>query len=227
MTRLPNHSDCRCLGLVRRRNIWVPTWKGLLITGSLLVLFAIGVLYGIYPFLAVNKPVKSEFLVVEGWVPDYVLKQGLDLSRDERCRYLLITGGTVQNEIDPEPDDTYAYMAMQRLQRITKNLEKVRAVPSPAVDRDRTYSSAVAVRKWLAAEGIDVKNLNVITMGPHARRSRLLFEEAFGPGVEIGIFSGRDREYDPEHWWRSSEGVKEVLSEGAAYLYARFLFRAG
>jgi len=45
--------------------------------------------------------------------------------------------------------------------------------------------------------------------------------------VEIGILSGRNREYDPQHWWRSSEGVKEVLSEGAAYLYARFLFCPG
>lgn len=215
------------MGLVRRRNIWVPTWKGLLITGSLLVLFAIGVLYGIYPFLAVNRPVKAEVIVVEAWVPDYVLKQGLDLSRDEQCRYLLLTGGTVRSEIDPEPDDTYAYMAMQRLRRITKELANVRVVPSPEVDRDRTYSSAVAVRKWLAAEGVEVKNLNVLTMGPHARRSRLMFEEAFGPGVEIGILSGRDREYNPEHWWRSSEGVKEVLSESAAYFYARFLFRAG
>lgn len=227
MTRLPNHSDCGCLSLVRRRHIWVPTWKGLLVTGSLLVLFAIGVLHGIHPFLAVNRPVKAEVIVVEGWVPDYVLKQGLDLSRDARCRYLLLTGGTVQNEIDPELDDTYAHMAMQRLRRITKDLEKVRVIPSPEVDRDRTYSSAVAVRKWLAGEGIQVKNLNVITMGPHARRSRLMFEKAFGSDVEIGIVAATDREYNPERWWHSSEGVKEVLSEGAAYFYARFLFRAG
>ena len=212
---------------MRRRYIWVPTWKGFLLTGALLGMFVFGVIYGIYPFLAVNNPVKAEIIVVEGWVPDYILKQGLDLSRDQGCRYLLITGGPVQSEINPEPNDTYAYMAMQRLQRITKDLENVRAVPSPPVDRDRTYTSAVAVRKWLAAEGIEVKNLNVITMGPHARRSRLMFEDAFGHDVKIGIVAATDREYNPEHWWRSSEGVKEVLSEGAAYFYARFLFRAG
>ncbi|RYY54021.1 MAG: hypothetical protein EOO05_20620 [Chitinophagaceae bacterium] len=39
-----------------------------------------------------------------------------------------------------------------------------------------------------------------------------------------GLLSIPDREYDAGHWWRYSEGVKEVLSEGAAYLYARFLF---
>ena len=187
--RLPTQSDRRCIGLMRRRNIWLPTWKGLVLIFSLLVLFAIGVLYGIYPFLAVNRPVKAEIVVVEGWVPDYILKQGLDMSRDQHCRYLLITGGTVRSEIDPEPEDTYAHMALQRLRRITHDLEKVRAVSSPAVDRDRTYTSAVAVRKWLAAEGILVKNLNVITMGPHARRSRLMFEDALGPGVEVGILA--------------------------------------
>ena len=212
---------------MQKRLLWLPTWRGWLLLLALAVLVTYVVLRGIHPFLAVNEPVKAEVLVVEAWIPDYIVKQGLDLSRDGSCRYLLLTGGTVENEIDPEPDDTYAHMAMQRLQRITKDLEKVRAVPSPEVHRDRTYASALAVRKWLAAEGIELKKLNVMTMGPHARRSRLMFEKAFGPAVEIGILSGRSREYDPQHWWRSSEGVKEVLSEGAAYLYARFLFRPG
>jgi hypothetical protein len=61
----------------------------------------------------------------------------------------------------------------------------------------------------------------------HARRSRLLFQKAFGPGIEVGVIAIRDREYNPRVWWRYSEGVKEVLSEGAAYLYARFLFYPG
>jgi hypothetical protein len=189
-------------------------------------LLAYGALRWVHPFLAVNEPVVSDVLVVEAWVPDYTLKQGLDLSRAENCRYLLLTGGMVRSEIDPEPGDTYAHMAMKRLKRITKDLEKVRVVASPETDRDRTYSSAVAVRKWLAAEGIEVKRLNVMTMGAHGRRSRLMFEEAFGSGVEIGVICGRSREYDSVRWWHSSEGVKEILSEGAAYFYARFLFRA-
>jgi hypothetical protein len=38
------------------------------------------------------------------------------------------------------------------------------------------------------------------------------------------VIAVEDREYDPARWWRYSEGVKEVISEGAGYLYARFFF---
>jgi hypothetical protein len=29
-------------------------------------------------------------------------------------------------------------------------------------------------------------------------------------------------DYDARHWWRYSEGVRDVISEGIAYLYAKF-----
>ena len=30
--------------------------------------------------------------------------------------------------------------------------------------------------------------------------------------------------FDAAHWWRSSEGVREILGESIAYLYAKFIF---
>jgi hypothetical protein len=182
----------------------------------------------IHPFLALDQPVVSDVIVVEGWVPDYALKRGLDLSVERKSRYLLLSGGTVKGEVNPEPGDTYAHMAMKRLQRISGNLPHVHPVPSPELMprpvRDRTYADALAVRNWLNNQGLSVRSINVLTLGPHARRSRLLFKKAFGPQVVIGVISIPDREYDPRVWWRYSEGVKQVLSEGAAYLYARLLF---
>ncbi|MCX6873277.1 MAG: YdcF family protein [Verrucomicrobia bacterium] len=188
-------------------------------------------LHRIHRFLAPDRPVSSDILVVEGWVPDYALKRGLDLSVEQKSRYLLLAGGTVRGEVNPEPGDTYANMAMKRLKRIGGDQPHVHPVPSPELtsepERDRTYGSALAVKKWLKEQGVSVRSINVLTMGTHARRSRLLFQEAFGPEVEVGVIAIRDREYDPRVWWRYSEGVKEVLSEGAAYLYARFLFQPG
>jgi uncharacterized SAM-binding protein YcdF (DUF218 family) len=75
------------------------------------------------------------------------------------------------------------------------------------------------------AHGIKPRQINVVTEGSHARRSRLLFQEAFGPEVKVGIIAFADPQFDPAHWWRTSEGVREVLGESIAYLYARFLFR--
>jgi len=185
----------------------------------------------IHPFLAPERPVDADILVVEGWVPDYALKRGLDLTIERKSSYLLLAGGSVKGEANPEPGDTYAHRAMKRLLRIGGDLPHVHPVPSPeqtpAPVRDRTYAEALAVKKWLQDQGASVSSINVLTLGPHARRSRLLFQMAFGPDVEIGVIAVPDREYDPRVWWRYSEGVKEVLSEAAAYFYARFLFRPG
>jgi hypothetical protein len=61
-------------------------------------------------------------------------------------------------------------------------------------------------------------------MGPHSRRSRLLYQKAFGSRVKVGVFSRPDEEYDSKRWWASSVGFEQVIGEGIAYLYARVLF---
>ena len=100
----------------------------------------------------------------------------------------------------------------------------VQAVPAPLVRTDRTYASAVALRDWLHGHGGPVAGLNVISVGPHARRTRLLFERALGQGTTVGIIALEDREYDPGRWWKSSQGFRTVTGEWLAYGYARLLF---
>jgi hypothetical protein len=211
--------------LLTKKALWIPSWRGWLL---LLLLAATGfywMLHEIHPFLALHRPVVSKILIVEGWVPDYALKQGLDLSLIHSDRYLLLCGGVVRSEVAPEPGDTYARMALKRLHRIGGKLDHVRAVPAPDAPRDRTYASALAVKQWIRDQGIQVHAVNIVTMGAHARRSRLLYQEAFGDDVTIGVIPVQDRDYDPMLWWKSSEGVKEVLSECSAFFYARFLFQ--
>ena len=231
MTSSANAPVQRCCRLMRQKHLWIPTWRGWLLLVALCVLGGYGGLRRIHPFLAPDRPVASDILVVEGWVPDYALKRGLDLSATWKSRYLLLTGGTVKGAVNPELGDTYARLAMLRLQRLGGDLRHVQSVPSPELTpepvRDRTYAEALAVKKWLKDQRVSVRSINVLTVGPHARRSRLLFQKAFGPHVQIGVISIQNLEYDPRVWWRFSEGVKEVLSEGAAYFYSRFLFHPG
>jgi uncharacterized SAM-binding protein YcdF (DUF218 family) len=92
------------------------------------------------------------------------------------------------------------------------------------MDRDRTYCSAVALREWFREHNVAVQSLNVLTEDTHARRTRLLFKRALGKNVTVGIIAVPNPDYDPRHWWRYSEGVKDVVSESVAYLYAKFFF---
>ena len=94
-------------------------------------------------------------------------------------------------------------------------------VPSRVMDRDRTYGSAVALRNWFRDHNMTVSGINVVTEDLHARRTRLLFQKALGDEVKVGVIGIPSPDYDAKHWWHYSEGLKEVISESIAYVYAK------
>ena len=100
----------------------------------------------------------------------------------------------------------------------------VQAIPTPYVRKDRTYASAESLQIWMREHGGIPKVINLITVGVHARRSRFLYQQVFGDNAHIGIIAVEDRNYDPTHWWQSSQGFRSVTDEMIAYSYARFFF---
>ena len=101
----------------------------------------------------------------------------------------------------------------------------VQMVPSRVMDRDRTYGSAIALRNWFRDHNMAVSGIDVVTEDVHARRTRLLFQKALGDKLTVGVIAIANPDYDAKHWWSYSEGVKHVVSEATAYIYARFFFR--
>jgi len=97
-------------------------------------------------------------------------------------------------------------------------------VPSHVNGRERTYSSAVALRDWFREHNTPVDNINVLMEGAHALRTRLLYQKAFGRNVTEGIIVVSNPDYDPKQWWRYSDGVREVTGKSIAYIYAKFFF---
>jgi uncharacterized SAM-binding protein YcdF (DUF218 family) len=102
--------------------------------------------------------------------------------------------------------------------------ERLQMVPSRVMDRDRTYGSAVALRKWFGDHNTPVSGITVVTENLHARRTRLLFQEALGDKVTVGVIAIPNPDYDFKHWWRYSDGVREVIGESIAYVYAKVFF---
>jgi len=181
----------------------------------------------VHPFLAVTSRVSSPALVAEGWICDAALREVVHEFRTGGYEMVYTTGGPTTLDFDSSDDsDTYASVSAQRLVGLGIPRDRVQMVPSHLAVRDRTYASALALREWFKANGKAIAGFNIVTEAAHARRSRLIFEKAFGDGVAIGVIAGSNPEYDADHWWRSSEGLKEVISEFAAYLYARLLFSA-
>jgi hypothetical protein len=218
------NSQRRCFGLLRRKEKWVLTWPARILLFCIASILAFVIVRQSHAFLALDAPVDSTVLVVEGWVPRYAVTNFVARYHSNYTAIYTTGGATLADYTSLDVSDTFASVARSRLVRAGVPASKVHLVPCWIVKRDRTYASAVALREWCRTNDVHLSSLNVATLGPHARRSRLLHQKAFGPDVKIGVIPLPSVEYDVHHWWRYSEGVKETLSEAAAYLYARFLF---
>lgn len=178
----------------------------------------------VHPFLAVTEPVPAEVLVVEGGVPDYVLEEARVIFKRHRYRRLYVTGGPLGHGGPLSDYKTYAELGAATLVRMGMSESALVAVPAPLVRRDRTYTSGVALKNWLLQHAASETSINLVSMGAHARRSQLLFQKAFGENSRVGIIAIENREYDPKRWWQFSEGVRTVVDELIAYVYALVVF---
>lgn len=226
--RDPRSPDrCRALGgILVRKERWTLSLTGKLLALAVTVCVLFAVCWKAHPFLAVTSRVNGELLIIEGWIPTYTLNQAAsEFARGHYQRVLVVR--PVYETGDKYESGRYSgdYIAATLVQCGVPR-DSVDTLFCSVVEKDRTYHSALAVKHWLEQKGIAAKSIDVATLGPHARRSRLLYEKAFGKDAKVGVIALEDREYEPAHWWRSSEGVREVLGEGIAYIYARFFFSA-
>ena len=215
----------RLFGLLTRRERWGisgPGWL-LIILGT--VVAVIVIFPNLYSFFAVTHRVQSDVLVVEGWVHPYAIRAAVEEFRTGSYQRVFTTGGPVVGRGGYVNDfQTEASVGAELLKKEGLPPAALQMVPTRVLGRDRTYGSAVALKNWFRADNLQMRSLNIITEGAHARRTRLLFEKALGPDVEVGVISISSPDFDAAHWWDYSEGVEDVVQEALGYLYAKFLF---
>lgn len=212
-------------GILVRKERWGLSWRGRLVVIATALSIVSLVLIGIEPFLAVTYRVPASVLVVEGWIHEYAIRAGVEEFKSGSYERVFTTGGPVVGLGGYINDyQTAAGVGADLLKKAGVPAQSIQMVPSRVVGRDRTYASAVALREWFREHNISVQSINVVTENVHARRTRLLFERAFGKRVTVGIIAVRNPDYDSKHWWRYSQGLKDVLNEGIAFLYAKFFF---
>ena len=209
------------LTTVRECRVLTPTgWVTLSMAfGFVLVL----IMLFVHPFLAPTKPVEGGVLVVEAWAAGYALEVK---ELFEKGKYELIVIIGRKYGVD-HPLAHYSNSANWTVSKF-----KDRGIPVEKIvpiwiaiypKKDRTYHKALAVKKRLARVGFTQASIDVVSFGVHARRTWVLFEKAF-PSVDVGVIAITPNSYDTSRWWLFSEGVRSVISESIAYLYARFIF---
>ena len=193
---------------------------GLLTAGSLLF-FAL--LLQSNAFLSKNTPLQAKILIIEGWLPDYALKEGMLKFKEGGYEQVFTTGGPLGTGSYLKEYRDYAHLAKATLLAMGMDEQEVIAVAAADVKRDRTYHSALALKKWMEENRVEKKNLDLASLGPHSRRSSILFQKAFGKEYEIGSIALMPEDYDPEKWYSSSEGVRTTIGELIAYVYVVLL----
>ncbi len=223
------------------KRCWVPTSIGWL----LVMAVGLGIMLEIraaFPrFLSPTEQVSSEVLLVEGWLPDYAMRGAVREFRRGKYKRVVTCGFTFDATWLKDRFKTSAEFAAANLTAMGLPANVVFAAPAAPTARDRTYASALAVRRWLEASaphnirltsaktssGKVQVGVTVYSLGAHARRTRLLFQKALGTNYQVGVIAHPNETYDPHRWWASSNGFVDVSGEALAYLYAKFLFYPG
>ena len=218
-------SSQKLYGLLKRKERWGLSWRGwlLLVLAGLMAGYL--VFSNVQGFLATTHRVDADILVVEGWIHKYAIRGAAEEFYRGGYKEVYTTGGPENGTGEYVNDyQTSASVGAEILKKLGVPEDHVQMAASHVNGQDRTYNSAIALRNWLRDHNADVRGINVVTEGCHARRTQLLFQKAFGNNVALGIIAVPNPDYNPKYWWHYSDGVREVIGESLAYLYARLFF---
>ncbi|MGA8656263.1 MAG: ElyC/SanA/YdcF family protein [Chthoniobacterales bacterium] len=213
----------RRLRLIKRRAIWCPTSLG---SCCVALLLAIPVAWWCScgeSFLSLSQPLPAEVLVVEGWIGREGVRAAAEEFEQRGYQYVVATGGTTSVRGWEEPGWSYAEGTGRELIRLGVPRDRIVVVAAKDTETQRTYESAAAVWQAFQTRGGQPKAVNVFTLGPHARRSRLVFAKMEGPGTKVGVIAWTPSGDAAVPWWRSSDRAKELLTETAGYVYEALL----
>lgn len=175
----------------------------------------------LYGALAAGTPVGEGILVVEGWVHDGAVEEAAARMADGNYTRAIAVGGPLAIGAHLAEHADFAHLTAARLRAAGVPGNRVEAVAAEPVVRDRTRASALALRAHLSRQPDSGRRIDLVTVGPHARRSRRVFRRTLGRDWQVGAIVIDPWDFDRATWWHSSQGFRSVLYEAFAYLYTR------
>lgn len=211
--------------LIEKRYTWSLTATGWLVTIFLLGLMVFTPLLYLHNFLSLQRPIPhADILVVEGWLSDQSLLRAIKEFEAGEYQLLVTTGLPLEKGYYLAEYKTFAQLTEATLLKLGFPANQLVAVPTKYVVKNRTMAAALSLKKWLLSQNnLSVKSINVVSWGPHSRRSWLIFHRVMQPEFQVGIISIPPNTYNPATWWQSSEGFRVTIGELIAYIYAKFI----
>jgi hypothetical protein len=169
-----------------------------------------------HPFLAVTQRVDADILVVEGWIPGYMMPPAVQEFQQGKYSLFLVSG--LQNGPNENQTESDATLTASRLEKLGIPPNALVPCPAPFASWMRTSKTAMAVHAKIIGLGLKPKGINVITAGPHARETWVAYQHAFGDTMPVGIISIPKSDYPADRWWLSRQGLIWVPKDFIAWL---------
>ena len=173
-------------------------------------------------FFSLTRRVPADVLIVKGWIGSDGIRAAAWEFKKGGYRYIVLTGGftTGANEGDGL---TYPEMVRHELVGAGIPENQVIAVTTGEIEHERTFNSAVAAWRALQTRGVHATAINVLTLGPHARRTGLVYKKVYAPAIAVGIIAFVPSWYHSEPWWLSGQRTKCLLKETVGYPFELLL----
>lgn len=163
----------------------------------------------LYSFLRVNKPIKAEALVVEGWMSESMLKEAAEEFLIRGYSYCLVSGKPKR------------YSPVKVLVSFGVNPSVIGIVQAETKKGHNTYHMALAAQQWFVQNHPEIKTINVFTAGPHGRKSWIIFKRVFGRKFNVGVISLSVSADHPKLGWKNIQGFKNMVRYLKGYVYAK------
>lgn len=217
----PNYYKNVITMLLKKRVCVVPTVWGWLLIVVIFASLSLPALLSLNGFLSPTKPQQHGTLIIEGWIPDYCFVYIAKLFLTEkRYNNIIVVGGPLEEGSYLIAFKNYASVGSATLRALSIPDSSIITVPAPLTPKDRTFSAAAALKKFIDSTHYSVNTFDLCSHATHTRRSALLYRKALGNEYHIGSIAIPNREYNPRYWWKTSSGVRSVIDESIAYLYA-------
>jgi hypothetical protein len=173
-------------------------------------------------FFSLSRPLPADVLIVEGWIGSEGVRAAADEFRRGGYKYVVATGGLTGYRVD---NNRLTYAEMTREELVQSGVPESQIIVSSigGIEHQRTFNSAAAALASTHFAGIRPAAINVFTLGPHARRSRLIYEKVYAPDVPVGVIAFVPSEYDTGPWWLSTRRTKCLLKEAVGYPFELLL----
>jgi len=173
-------------------------------------------------WLSLTTREAAKVLVVEGWIG----LDGIKAAAGEFIRgdydLVVATGGLTGERWNVERWN-YGEMGAKELRRLGVPAEKILTARAREIESQRTFEAAIAARETLEANNCRPAAINVMTRGPHARRSRLVYAKAFGADTKVGVISWTPESEQTSPWWGSSDRASDLIKESVGYPFELLL----